>query len=459
MRGINLSVTRFFYIPVIAFVLLYGCQPSALRDVVEPHPVTEKGLIASAMYAAERVGSDEVKSNTLRRIALLKLDQNETGAAVDHAVQIPLQNERDRTIADVAIFLTGRGEHDRARSLVNRIQSDFHKSRALAGIAVGYERAAEYRRGRELAEEILDPNYQARALAGIAVIYYEEGYGDLASRLFNQALQSARREQSITHHIETLLYISEKYTEAGQRQRSREVFTNVIELSGQIGNDQHLVNVWGAILHTYPHAGQNDSIIEQAISVARAMGDNAAYYRDELMSRAAIAYANISSYDRMFDAIDEITDIPLRVSTMAQSSAAADGNGDREIADRLLADAINMSEQISGDVFRQRALRDLGIYAATISRFDTVDEVIDKLDSPRAVADVAAYAARKAMERDYTDALTRFKKKSVKALDEIDDRIGQAEALVSIAELYNRSGVTPDEDTTLIVSKLLHAVE
>lgn len=454
-----MSFKRYFYIPVIALIVLYGCQPSALRDVVEPHPVTEEGMIASALYAAERVGSDEVESNVLRRIALLKLDQNQTDEAVDYAMQIPLQNEKDRTIADVAMLLTERGERERARSLANRIQSDFHKSRALAGIAVGYERAADYRRGRDLAEEIPDPNFQARAVAGIAVIYYEEGYDDLASRLFNQALQSARREQSITHHIETLLYISQKYSEAGQRQRSREVFSNVIELSGQIGNDQHHVNVWDAILHTYPHAGQNESIIEQAVSVARAMGANAAYYRDELISRAAIAYANVSSYDRMFDVIEEITDIPLRVVTMAHSSTVAEDNGDHEKADGLLVDAIALSEQISGEVFKQRALLDIGIYAANIFRFDKVDAVMEMLNAPRSVAEVALHAAHKAMEQDNPDAFARFAKQSVEALDAIGDPIEQAEMLVSLAELYDRSGFTPDEDTTLIVSKILHTVD
>lgn len=459
MKGVSVSSIRYYSLLFVAFIFVYGCQPFGVRKAVEPHPVTEEGLIASALYAAGRVTSDEVKSNMLRRIALMKLSKNETDTALDLAGQIPVQTERDRTTAEIAIFLSENGGREHARSLAGQIQSDFHRSRILAEVAVAYERAGEYRRGRELAEKISDPNFQARAVAGIAVIYYAGGYGDLASRLFNQALQAARREQSITHHIETLLYISQKYNEAGQRQRSREVFSNVLELTDQIGNEQHLVNVWGAILNTYSGAGQNDVIIERAISVARAMGDNAAYYRDELVSRVAIAYANVSSYDRMFDAIEEIGDIPLRATTKSQAAVIAERNGDREKANGLLVDATALSEQISGEVFKQRVLLDIGIDAANIIRFDIVDTVIDMLDAPRSVAEVALHAAHKAMEQDNTDAFARFAKQSVEALDAIGDPVEQAAMLVSLAELYDRSGFTPDEDTTLIVSKILHTVD
>lgn len=449
--------TLFLFIPIS--LIFYACQPGAVRDVAEPHPVTGDGLIASALYAAERIGSDGVKSDILRNTALMHLNRNDVEKAIDYALRIPVQNRKDETVADIAVFLGDNDERDRARSVTNHIQSDYHRSHALAGIAVAYERAGQYRHGRQLAEEITDPNFQARAFADIAVIYYAEGYRDLGSRIFNQALQAVRREQSITHHIETLVYIAKKYNEAGQRQRSREVFSDVMQLTGEIVNEQHLVGIWGMILQSFDEMGQNESVIENALSVARGMGDNGSYYRDEMMNRVAIAYASRQSYDRMNDALEDIGDLPLRVVTIAESAMIADRNGDDNKADDLFARAMDVSEQLPGGVFRERTLRDVGMSAANAYRFDTVDTVIGRLRNSGAIARLTSHAAHKALGTDNDDMFTRYLKQSVQALDAIDDRVAQAESLFAIAGLYHRSGMTPDKDTNLTVSKILYSLE
>jgi tetratricopeptide (TPR) repeat protein len=447
----------FFFIAISIF--FSACRPGAVRDVVEPHPVTGEGLIASALYAAERIGSDEVKSDILRNTALMILNQNDVEKAFDYTSRIPIQNRKDQTSADIAIFLGDNGDRDRARSVANQIQSDYHKSRALAGIAVSYERAGQYRYGRELAEEIPDPNLQARAFADIAVIYYGEGYRDLGSRIFNQALQAVRREQSITHHIETLVYISQKYKEAGQQRQSREIFSNVMQLTNEVGNEQHLVSIWGLILQSYDEMGQSDSIIDNALTVARGLGENASYYRDEMINRVATAYASRQSYDRMDGALEEIGDLPLRVVTIAESAMLTDNNGDENMADDLFARAIDLSEQIPDGVFKERALRDLGISAANAYRFDTVDRVMRKLQSSGAKASLASHAAHKALDTNDKDVFAHYLKQSVQALDAIDDLVAQTESLSAIAGLYNRSGMTPDKNTNVIVSKILYGLE
>ena len=449
--------TLFFFIAISLY--FSACQPGAVRDVSEPHPVTGDGLIASALYAAERIGSDEVKSDILRNTALMQLNRNDVEKAFDYASRIPVQNRQDETVADIAIFLGDNGERDRARSVANQIESDYHRSHAMAGIAVAYERAGRYRHGRQLAEEIPDPIFQARAFADIAVIYYAEGYRDLGSRIFNQALQAVRREQSITHHIETLVYISQKYNEAGQQRQSREIFSNVMQLTGDIGNEQHLVGIWGVILQSYEDMGQSESIIENALSVVRGMGDNASYYRDEMISRVAIAYANRRSYDRMNDVLEEIGDLPLRVVTIAESAMIADKNGDDKKADDLFARAMDLSEQIPGGVFKERALRDVGIFAANAYRFDTVDTVIRRLRGSGTIASLTSHAAQKALDTDNKDVFARYLKQSVQVLDAIDDRVAQTESLFAIAGLYDRSGMTPDKDTNLTVSKILYDLE
>jgi len=329
----------------------------------------------------------------------------------------------------------------------------------LAAIAVAYERAEEYRRGRELAETITDPNYKARALSEIAVIYYAGGYGDLASRLFNQALQAAGREQSITHHIETLLYISQKYNEAGQRQQAGEVFSSALELTGQIRNEQPLVNVWIMILESYAQAAQNHSIIENAVEAARGMNDEAEYYRDELLSRAAIASSKAGQYDGMNELTDEIGDALLRATTAAHIAVILGDDGENERADDMLTNALAVSETITGTTFRQRTLREIGRHAAALQRFDTVETAIDKLDDPHSIADVAAHAAGTALDKENEDVFKRYMNKTVAALDSVDDPIAQAEILFNVAELYERSGSVPDANTKLIVSKVLYALD
>jgi tetratricopeptide (TPR) repeat protein len=454
-----LSFPRILFFFIAVSIFFSACQPGALRDTVEPHPVTGEGLIASALYAAERIESDEVRSDILRNTALMKLHQDDMEKAFDYASRIPVQNRKDQTSADIAIFLGDNGERDRARSVANQIQSDYHKSRALAGIAVAYERAGQYRHGRQLAEEIPDPNFQARAFADIAVIYYAEGYRDLGSRIFNQALQAVRREQSITHHIETLVYISQKYIEAGQQRQSREIFSDIMQLTNEIGNEQHLVSTWGVILQSYDEMGQSESIIDNALSVALGMGENASYYRDEMINRVAIAYASRQSYDRMSDALEEIGDLSLRVVTIAESAMISDKNGDDRRADDLFAQAIDLSEQIPDGVFKERALRNLGVFAANAYRFDMVDMVMRKLRSSGARARLASRAAQKALDTNDKDVFARYLKQSVQELDAIDDRVAQAESLFAIAELHNRSGMMPDKDTNVTVSKILYGLE
>ena len=450
--------TRFLFLIFITG-FLYACQPSAVRETVEPHPVTEEGLIASSLYAAERVGTDEVKSDMLRRISLMKLAQNEFDAALDFAGQIPLQNVNDRTIADIAIAINERGERDRARSIAGQIESEYEKSRVLADVAVTYERAHEFRRGRELAEEIPDPNFKARAVAGIAVIYHAEGYGDLASRLFNQALRAARTEQSLTHHIETLLYIAEKYNEAGRQQDARDVFADVRRLTENVHLEQHVVTVWSSILNSYRQAGMNESVIDDAIAIARDMDDAEGYFRDELFSRVAVALMKSEDYERSGSITGEIDDLPLRVTTYARLSVIAHNRNDTEEADELLTEALTLSETIPDGAFKQRVLRDIGKNAVEMQRYDTVDLVTGMISEPHFAAEVAVHAAGAALDAEDTDIFTRYLEQTVEAFDDVDDPVIQSGLLFDIAELYERSGYTPDEDTKLIVSRALHAVE
>ncbi len=439
-------------------IFFYACQPSAVRETVEPHPVTEEGLIASALYAAERVDAG-ARSDILRRIALMKLAQDDIDAALDFAVQIPSQSDRDETLADIAIEITGRGERERARSLTNQIESEYEQSRVLAGIAVAYEQAEEYRRGRELAETIPDPNFKARAVAGIAVIYYAEGYGDLASRLFDQALDAARREQSITHHIESLLYISVKYNEAGQTQRAQEVFADALELTGRINNESQLVIVWETILNAYSDAGRDAAIINEAVNVARTIGEREEYYKDELLGRIAVAYANAGMYEQMTETTAGINDIPLRATTFAQAAVALKENEYDDDGAALFKEALSLAGRIDSDIFKQRTLREIGIAAVEASQFSAVDEVLNTLDNKEMLADVASNAAGKALELGEQELFTRYLEQSIAALDEIEDPVTQSKKLFTVAELYDRSGQTPDEDINLIVSKVLHAID
>lgn len=454
MKAITLKILF-----VCITVIMYACQPSAVRETVEPHPVTEEGLIASALYAAEHVGSDDAKADILRRIAMMKLTQDKIGEALDFAVQIPTQLDKDEVIADIAVALTERGARERARSLTNQIESEYQRSRVLAGIAVAYERAEEYRRGRELAETIPDPNYKARAVAGIAVIYYAEGYGDLASRLFNQALEAARQEQSLTHHIETLLYISVKYNEAGQEQRAREVFADALELAGRINNEHQLVNVWNTILAAYSEAGSEVAVIDDAVTVAHAVGEREDFYKDELLGRVVIAYAKEGLYDQMTETITEIGDIPLRATTLARTSVIVHDSNYEEKSNKLITEALLLIDRIDSETFQRRTLREIGLAAAETRRFSVIDEVLNTLDDKQILAEIASNAAGKALEADNQVLFSNYLKQSISALDTMDDPVEQSRKLFTIAELYDRSGYTPDEDTKLIVSKVLHAID
>jgi tetratricopeptide (TPR) repeat protein len=457
--GDCLRITKYFFLFILLAFVLYACRVPAVREAAKPHPVTEHGMIASALYAAERSGSDDVTSNILRRIALLKVTRNDRDAAFEVAQKIPTQNQRERTVADIALWITERGEHQWAQSVAEHLESDFHKSRVAAAVSVAYERAGEYRRGRELAETIPDPNFQARAFSGIAVVYRAAGYSDLASRLFNQAINAAGREQSITHHIETLLHISQKYREADMQRQSSEMVSRVMGLLDQITSEQHLLTVWSAVLDGYAQAGQNHSIIEKAVEAAYGANVQGSYIRDEILSRAAIACARAELYDRMSELLGDIGDVLLRTTTTAHIAVIFGDMQKRERADMMLTRALSLSDRITGSVFKRRALREIGGNAAILCRFDTVDVIIDILGDPRSLADVAAQAASSAFDHEHEDLFRKYMNKIVSALDSADNPVDRAEILFDFAALYERSGSIPDESARAVVSKVLYAVE
>jgi hypothetical protein len=438
---------------------VYSCRPPAEREPAEPHPAAKRGMVDAALYAAERMGSEEVHAGAARRIALLYSGGGAVDEALSLAREIPLQENRERTLADVAIELAEGGDRERAQAIAREIDSEYHASRVLAATAVAYERAEEYRRGRELAATIGDPNYRARAFAGIGAIYYAEGYGDLASRLFNQALDAVRREQSITHHVETLSYIAQKYNEAGQTRRAIETFSEAVDLSGKIGSEQHLLTVWGGMLAAYRSAGASDSVIDDAVGAARSMGERGDYYRDELLSRAAAAYAAIGAFERMRDALDGIGDAPLRTATRARSAAAAFDYGDMDTGAKLLAEAADSSGEIQSDIFRQRAQWEVGAIAAEAGRYDTVDRILEMLEDPQFAGRLAADAANAALDLGDNAAFERYLGRLFAAMQEAKERADKVDLLVSLAELHYRSGRDLDGDSVLAVSRVLYRVE
>lgn len=443
----------------IAVISWYACQPTAVRETAVPHPITEEGMIALTLFVADRVESEDLQSNLYRRVALYKLGQEEVEAAINFAENIPVQETKDRTIADISIFLCGRGELERAHVMLEGIVSDFHRSRVMAELAASYERVEEFRRGRDLTETIPDPNYQSRAFADIAALYHELGYTDLASRIFNQAVQAARKEQSVTHHVETLLYVVQKLYETGRHQRADGLFSQIIDLAGQIQSEQHLVAMWGTILENYPSSDLGESVLRDAMNVARNMDHGAGYFRDELLAHVILATAQMGFLEDVHELLNEIQDVPLRAVTLARTAEILFQKGNHSAARNLLIRSRGIAHQIQSDIFRERTLCEIGLIAPRIDAFDVLDEIIDEINSPRLRFDVYIQAARMKLATDKAELFLRYLQYALLTFERIDSLTDRIELLFDIAELYDRSGLDPDREAKLIVSKVVHSVD
>jgi tetratricopeptide (TPR) repeat protein len=441
-------------------IILSACQPSTVRDTDSgPHPVAEEGLFASMEYITEKFRAEAGGTQLQANLALLYLHHDDPENALLTAQSIPDVNERDRVLARIGEYMVDIGSRGQAQTIADSIRMNYYKSSVLARIAFSHEEEGDYRRGRELAETIPDPNLKARALADIAVHYYREGYGDLANRIFRQAVQSAGTESSLTHRIETLVYLADKHNQAGRGSQATDLFNEALKLTESIANPQYSIGAWEIILSSYKEAGQPDRIIDKAVSHARDIQNESEYYRNEILSAAATAYAENGSFVKAEEILSNMEDPPARAVLSAQISALYEKRGNSTEAKRFFTIAQNNIGLISIQAFKERTISEcVRIYIEADQPQQA--EILARAHSNNAAASrlfaAVAVSYHNLRERERAEDMLN---EALSVLSEGGEKHETASAFSDIVEAFLVTGYALYDPQKVKVSKILHSIE
>ena len=458
-EGDYVKHSRLLFCIVISGLWFSACQPSAVRETVEMHPAAEKEMIDAARYAIDRANTPEEGSALLQKLAGLYVRYNRIDDALEIIDAMPVGETRDALIADIGVHYAATGSPERALEAAEGMESSYHASRARAAVAVAYEEAGEYGKGRALAESISDPHFQAQAFAGIGVVYYNEGYPDLASRLFRQALQAAEREGSITHRIGTITEVAVLYRKAGQTGPARELFNRAIDLTESIGNDRFIPEMWSMLLSRYRDAGLDDEVVRRAERAAGGLAGASGFYRDQLYGSIAGAYAGLGRFDDAESIAGNIRDAGVRSNAFSGIAAAAAKHNDPDQAHRFFNGAIEATDSIQSETFRNRALRDIALSAKETGAIDIVARSTELITDPIYRGEViVALAGFRFRENDRDEGEAQLSR-ALRIVAGASERRAPSDVFITIAFLYDHAGIEPDEETRLLVSKVLHSLE
>ncbi len=449
--------------PIITLLiplLFHACRPPGTGETARgPHPAAEKGLLVSVEYAADKISSQTGGTDIRPKLALLYLHSRDIERALETARSIEDRNDRARTIGLIGEYLVEIGNREQAESVANSIQVDYFKSSVLARIALSYEEAGEYRRGRELAEEIPDPNFKARALSGIAVQYHREGYGDLANRIFRQAIQAAETEQSITHRIETLVYLAVKHNQSERQSRATELFQEAVQLAEKISGAQQSLGSWTVILSYYRDAGQGTRVIDRADEYAGTQQDGAGFFTNELQSAVAAAYARSGAFAKAEEILSDLEDAAARALLAAHITISYAERNNAPETERFFSITQNNIESITVQAFRERIITESARAfaeaghpgrAAALARLSR-----DGASKSRSLAGIAI-AYHKLGELELAETTL------TEALDTLtggEDRYETAVALSDLADAYLSTGIGFPEEQRDKLSMVMHAID
>jgi tetratricopeptide (TPR) repeat protein len=454
-----LKHSRLSFFIIICGLWFSACQPSAVRETVDVHPAAGQNMISAARYAMDRSNTPEERSALLQQLAGLYVRYNRIDEALEIIDAMPAGESRDALIADIGVHYVATGSPDRALEAVEGMESAYHASRVRAAVAVAYETAGDYGKGRTLAESISEPHFQAKAFAGIGVVYYNEGYPDLASRLFRQGLQAAERERSITHRIGAITELAVLYRKAGQNGPARELFNQAIDLTETIGNDQFIPVMWSMLLSRYRDAGLDDEIVRRAERAAGGLTGASGFYRDQLYGSIAAAYAGLGRYDDAESTAGNIQDAAVRSDAFSDIAAAAAKHDDPDRAHRIFNGALAVTDSIQSETFRNRALRDIALSAAEAGAIGIAvrgtESITDPIYRGEVFVTLAEIRFREDDRREGEAQLSR----ALRIVAGASERRAPSAVFITIAFLYDHAGIEADEETRLLVSKVLHSLD
>jgi tetratricopeptide (TPR) repeat protein len=450
---------RLSFFIVICGLWFSACQPSAVRETVEMHLAAGQDMISAARYAIDRANTPEEESALFQKLAGLYVRYDRIDDALEIIDAMPVGETRDALIADIGVHYAATGSLERALGTTEGMESAYHASRVRAAAAVAYEKAGVYGEGRALAESISDPHFQAQALAGIGVVYYNEGYPDLASRLFRQGLQAAEREGSITHRIGTISEIAVLYREAGQNGPARELFNRAIDLTESIGNDRFIPEMWSMLLSRYRDAGMDDEIVRRAEGAAGGLTGASGFYRDQLYGSIATAYAGLGRYEDAESTAGNIQDAAVRSDAFSGIAAAAAKHSDPDRVHLFFNGAIEATDSIQSETFRNRALRDIALSAAETGAIDIAVRGAGSITDPIFRGEVFVALAEIRFREDDRDEGEAHLSRALRIIAGASEPRTPSDVFITIAFLYDHAGIETDEETRLLVSKVLHSLE
>jgi tetratricopeptide (TPR) repeat protein len=222
-----------------------------------------------------------------------------------------------------AIVFAKNNDWQKAEQIcAEKISSPIDKAETLTSLAEIADKLAQPQKASKLlqqaldsANQIQDVQYQAYALSAIAEAYGKLGKDVDASKLLQQAIDSANQIQDARYQAYALSAIAEAIGKLGKEVDASKLLQQALDSANQIQAAYYQADALSAIAEAIGKLGKEvdaSKLLQQALDSANQI--QAAYYQADALSAIALAHVEISKATSDPQLLSKALDIAKKIS-------------------------------------------------------------------------------------------------------------------------------------------------
>jgi len=458
----------------------------------------EAGLLGAALDSAERIGDPYSRDKAYGNLAARAVDCGETEFADDVVGKITDDSLYALALEQLAIAHAKAGAFDQALEVAGELADG---AATLSSIAVVYAEMGDFDNALDVANSVEYPDLKCATLTQMAQRAISEERNSEASEFLALALDSADGIETLKERADALIGIGNFYRELGENDRSFEILLKVSRLCDGI---QELMPDGFASIEaldqTLSHVVQGFASLhhfEEADGVIEGIEDPFQF---------AVALAGIANERRLADQPEEANALLVQAVELIDEEKAADDSGlamkDAAIAHVLVGlagigdfdTALRISSKIQSADQKQVALQEAANLSFNAGDFDWPFTAGKRLDLPlnraRFLLTLADALSEKGHAEGAGEALAQARSiasgienhferarilaqvavrysgrpeeglarelllESLELVREMNDSFSKAGALILLARLYGRAGVSVGEAERSILEEM-----
>ncbi|MBD2461172.1 tetratricopeptide repeat protein [Oscillatoria sp. FACHB-1407] len=379
-------------------------HPNPLRRawILQPIAVTyaKAGQFERAIQIAEMISDTDqaasyARNDTLAAIVGAYATSNQIDAALQLAERITHREIKAMTLARFAGVFGRLGAAEQSQSLLNRaiatVQGESNpgfRSRIFANVTQTYARASGYPTGAlPVVNLITDPLTKAQALIDLAAL---ETDSSRAISLVNQGLEVARQVDNWSVQTGLINQLIEAHISVKR-------YAIALQIVQSLPADGPFADRYSILERIAAQASANGEL-DIALQAIDAMPANWDDPRNQGLRDVAVGYAKNRQFDRAMQLFQRITNngsYPYQVRTLAALADQAATQGDRNRANGLLAQALQIANRLTGNQ-KSDGLTTLAIHYARLGQADRA-------------AQLRSQALQIASQRDVVDSVNQLR--------------------------------------------------